>query len=384
MRNKLKVAIIEPVGGHGGMYYYDFGLARGLSGAGVDVVLHTCDETRIPDDAEYEVRCSYRKIYGDAPRALRGMRFLAGSLTAIFSTIPEKRRIIHFHFFHVGLPELLNFALAKLLGRKVVITAHDVSSFVDALERKRIRNFVYRKADMVVAHNEISRKELIEHVGVSDSRIRIVRHGNYLGLIPDLPSRAESRRHCGVPENAPVILNFGMIKRDVKGVDVVLRAMPGVLKRFPDAKLLIAGKPWQMDFSPYQQIIDELGIEGAVVKHIRRIEDEEVGHFFGSADVVVLPYRRIYQSGVILKTMTYGKAVVVSDLPGFLETVEDNVTGYVFKSGDSNSLAERLCDALADEAKRASVAEAGARHVRERYDWDQTGRETARLYEEIL
>lgn len=380
----LKIALIEPVGGHCGMDYYDFGLARGLAAAGADVVLHTCDETQKPANANFRVRYSYRKIYGDSARAVRGLRFLCGTIAVLVSALLERRKVTHFHLFHAGVPELVNITLAKLFGRKIVITGHDVSSFVDSLEKPRIRKLVYRMADLVIAHNQISKSELIEKVDISESKIQIVRHGNYLGLVPELPPQAEARQRFGIREDAPTVLYFGQIKKDVKGVDVLLRAMPFVLRRLPDAKLLIAGKPWKMDFSPYQQIIDELGLEQSCVKQVRYIEPEEVGYFFSAADVVALPYRRIYQSGVILKAMTYGKAVVVSDLPGFLEVVEDGRTGFVFKSDDPESLGERLCAALGDDAKRDEVAKAGARHVFERFDWDQTGRETLGLYRRIL
>ena len=61
------VAIIEPVGEHGGMHYYDFGLACGLRDAGVEAIVYTCDET---DGAEppVQVQRSFRGIYGAAPR----------------------------------------------------------------------------------------------------------------------------------------------------------------------------------------------------------------------------------------------------------------------------------------------------------------------------
>ena len=72
----MKVAVIEPVGGHGGMDYYDFGLCGGLSEANVDVTLYTCDETAVKTAVPYTLRFPYRRIYGDAPAWMRGARYV--------------------------------------------------------------------------------------------------------------------------------------------------------------------------------------------------------------------------------------------------------------------------------------------------------------------
>lgn len=379
----IKAAIIEPVGGHCGMDYYDFGLAGGLAAAGVDVVLHTCDETREPPGGGYEMRYTYRAIYGEAPAWLRGLRYFRGSVAAMLSAVIEGRRIVHLHMFHVSVPEFFNVCLARLLRRKVIITAHDVESFVRSLERPLLRRFVYRLSNAVIAHNRISRKELVENVGVDDGKTHIIRHGNFLDVVDPLPDAIEARRRLGVPEHARVILYFGQIKQ-VKGVDILLRALPRVIERFPDAVLLLGGKPWKMNFSEYQKIIDDLGIGAHCIKHMRFIGPDNLPYFFAASDIVVLPYRRIYQSGVVLLSMTYRKPVIAADLPGMVEIFTDGVDGYLFKREDPEALGQRLCEAFEDDAARAAVAEAGFRRVRDHYDWNHTGRATRRLYEEVL
>jgi D-inositol-3-phosphate glycosyltransferase len=77
--------MVEPVGGHGGMDYYDFGLCEGLSKTGTQVTLYTCDETRQGDVASCETRLPYRRIYGDDPAWLRGLRYLQGSIEALLA-----------------------------------------------------------------------------------------------------------------------------------------------------------------------------------------------------------------------------------------------------------------------------------------------------------
>src|SRR5215210_6470284 len=108
--------MVEPVGGHGGMDYYDFGLCEGLVGAGVEITLYTCDETPRVDEVPCNVRIPYRRIYGGDPAWLRGARYLRGSVLALLVARLGRARVAHLHFFHVGPLELSNVMLAKLLG----------------------------------------------------------------------------------------------------------------------------------------------------------------------------------------------------------------------------------------------------------------------------
>jgi len=378
----MRVSVIEPVGGHGGMDYYDFGLCEGLAVAGADVVLHSCDETAVPNDSDFAVRHTYAGIYGDAPAWKRGLRYLRGSVAALLSSVREGRRICHFHLFHVGPLQVFNIALAKLLGRKVVITAHDVESFVESLEVPALSRWAYRRADRVVAHNRVSKQELIERIGIDEGRIAVIPHGNYLHVLRPLPSMAEVRRELGIDADAPVILFFGQIK-EVKGLDLLLEAMPEVLKKHPDAVLLIAGKPWKSDFTAFEVQMEKLGIRERCITHIRFIPDAELPNYYSAADLVALPYRRIYQSGVVLMAMSYVRPVLVSDLPGMTEIVSDGDTGLVFRQGDTGSLAAKLDEALTDTTARQQMAVRGYHKVRNDYDWHVIGEKTERMYASI-
>ena len=382
-QQNLRIAVIEPVGGHGGMDYYDFGLCGGLAKTGVDVVLHTCDETVIPAVAGFEVRHTYRGIYGKSAAWRRGVRFARGSLRAISSAVLEKRKIVHFHFFRVGSLALMNVLLARFMCRKVVITAHDVESFVSSLEVPFMSRMAYRLAHAVVAHNQLSRAELVGRLNVSPDKIAVIPHGNYLHMLAPMPKPEEAKARLEIPADAKVLLFFGQIK-DVKGLDLLVQAMSDVLKKHPEALLLIAGKLWKTDFSLYQNKIDELGIADSCRKHIRYIKDDEVPLYYASAELVVLPYRHIYQSGVVLMAMSYGKAVLVSDIPGMTEIVSKGVNGFVFHQGDVGDLAIQINAALDEDDVRAHLAQQGYLHVRDKYDWLAIGESTGKCYETVL
>ena len=130
----------------------------------------------------------------------------------------------------------------------------------------------------------------------------------------------------------------------------------------------------------YEALIRKLGIRDHLVLHSRFIPHEEVASYYAAADVVVLPYRRIYQSGVVLMAMSYRRPVVVSDLPGMTEIVRDGENGFVFASGSSAQLAKRLVEILGDDESRARVAAAGFEYVSREHDWSRIGQMTAEAY----
>ncbi|MGH3090506.1 MAG: glycosyltransferase, partial [Rubrobacteraceae bacterium] len=379
----LRVAVVEPVGGHGGMGYYDFGLCGGLAEAGVEVSLYTCDETVRDTAKPYEIRLPYRGIYGKDPAWLRGLRYLRGSARSLLGAKLGRARIAHFHFFHVGPLELFNVLLAKLLGTKVVVTAHDARSFVESLSVPWMSKTAYRAADGIIAQSEVSRRELVSVLGEPEGKIDAIPHGNYLPFIGEVPSQADAKARIGVPAGAPVILFFGQIK-SVKGLDVLIEAMPEFLRKHPDALLVVAGRVWKDDFRRYETRIEDLGISDNCVLHVRYVPDSEVKNYYAAADIVALPYRRIYQSGVLLMAMSYGKPAIVSDIAGMTEVVSDGINGYVFPSGDSKALAARLAAALSEPEELRLVGERALTHVRERNDWTRIGRMTADFYRSVV
>ena len=365
----ISVALIEPVGGHGGMDGYDLGLCRGLNAAGCQVSYYTCDETVLKDMPELRFYPVFRGIYGASHPVIRAARYVVGALKAYARIVREHDMLCHLHVFHGSMPELLLIALSKLCGKKVVLTVHDVESFAGPVgPNRRIVSEAYQAADWLIAHNEISKAELIATLGVSANKISVIPHGNFLHTLDIIPERQEAKNSLEIEQSARVILFFGHIKQ-VKGLDLMLAAMPGIVASVQDARLLIAGRPWKSDFSTYEAQMARLGIEPYCRCHIGFVPDDQVATYFAAADLVVLPYRRIYQSGVILQAMSYGKAVVVSDLAGMTEIVRNGVNGYTFPSDDIQRLSEAIIRALSDDAERNSMAANGLEYIRRYHDW---------------
>jgi D-inositol-3-phosphate glycosyltransferase len=375
------VAIIEPVGGHGGMNYYDFGLANGLKQSGVVAILYTSTETITDAQCEVKVKKYFKGVWGNSHKLIRALNFLKGLIKSLIDASKNKVKISHFHFFHYSLQEWIIIKLAKLFGFKVVITAHDVESFHGKSDANKAKS-ILMMADAVIAHNSVSKNALIEKINLPESLISVVPHGNYIDLISHKPLKSEAKKALGI-DTDKVILFFGQIKK-VKGLDCLLEALPSVLKQHPTAKLIIAGKMWKDDWGFYEKIIKTNELGPSIINHIHYIADEDVSNYYCAADIIALPYKEIYQSGVLLMAMSYKTPVVVSNIQGMTEVIRHNENGFVFKKNNPVDLAEKINNALLDQNNLTKIAEHGFEHMQKNYNWNEIGKKTVKVYIDLL
>lgn len=142
-----------------------------------------------------------------------------------------------------------------------------------------------------------------------------------------------------VPGDRPLLLFAGFV-RPYKGLDVLLKALPAVLRARP-VHLLVAGEFWE-DADDYRQQIANAGIENAVTIVDAYLPDEVLAACLARADVVVLPYRHATQSAVIQLAFGKGRPVITTDVGGLSEVVEDGRTGLVVPPEDPAALAAAI------------------------------------------
>lgn len=376
------VGIIEPVGGHGGMNYYDYGLAQGLKQAGVCVSLYTSEGTIAPENADYTCNFFFRGIYGSTNKYIRGLRYARGLFASLFNARITKKRIIHYHFFKSGFIELNSLVLAKLFGFSVAVTVHDVESF-DKADDNYFSKLVFYIPNGLIVHNQASFNELIKKHPNTILKTQIIPHGNYLLTNSEVADGLEFRERKCISKTAKVFLFFGQIK-EVKGLEILIDAFAMVRKTRDDVVLIIAGKVWKDDFSKYSLLIESLGLRRFIVLDIRYIHDNEVAAFYAASDFVVLPYKRIYQSGVLLMAMSYSKPVIVSNLLGMTEIVEDNLTGFIFEANNAHSLAATMIRALNSNASIPFIVNNAMNKMRGKFSWGSIGKETANFYSRLM
>ncbi|RKT60442.1 glycosyltransferase involved in cell wall biosynthesis [Azonexus fungiphilus] len=374
-----RVALIEPVGGHGGMDYYDFGLIINLVKNGCYVKLYTSDNDLSFDGAAgVDVEKCFIGVYGKSNKLLRLVRFFRGLFRACVDASNNKLKNAHFQFFGVSGLELATVIFSRFFFSNIVVTIHDVESFANK-QSLLLDKVFYRIVDKVVVHNRVCRNEILERVPEVLNRLSVIPHGNYLDSDFSSIPRELAVAELGGDPSKKMVLFFGQIKK-VKGLDVLIHAVSHLKSRRDDFSIVVAGKVWKDDFSIYQDLIDKLDVSDFFKLDIRYIPDEELAVFYSAAYCIVLPYKKIYQSGVLLMAMSFGVPVIVSSLPGMLEVVDDGKNGFVFESGNALSLADKIDYALSNTAVVDEVKGSALNLMRLNYSWEVVAKDTAVLY----
>jgi glycosyltransferase involved in cell wall biosynthesis len=352
---------------------YDHALAAALARTGADVELVTSRFLYGPVPREEGYRVSEHFYRRTAGRGLEARGRMAVKLAEHVPDMLRYRRLaaradlVHYQWLTV---QPLDVWLLPP-RRPRVLTAHDVLPREPRRGQIAATRRLLGRMDAVVAHSHHGARRLREELDVDAERVRVIPHGafDYLTRLPEerpLPPELAA-------VEGPVVLFFGLL-RPYKGLDVLVKAF----REVEDAELWVVGMP-RMDIEPLRRIA------GPRVRFVPRfVTDPEIPAYFRRADVVVLPYREIDQSGVLYTALAFGKPMVLSAVGGFVEVAEQHGAARLVPPGDPAALASALSDLLADQSARRELGAAAARAAAGPYSWDRAAEGTMALYRELL
>jgi len=255
-------------------------------------------------------------------------------------------------------------------ARPLVLTAHDVLPREPRRGQLDAQRRLYERMDAVVVHSDHGRGRLIDALGVDPAQVHVIAHGAFdhlTRIASALPLPPELRA-----VDKPVVLCFGLL-RPYKGIDVLLDAWRALA---PDAELWIVGMP-RMDIRALRA-----SAPPSVRWVPRFVADDEIAAYFQRADLVVLPYREIDQSGVLFTALAFGSPLLISDIGGFGEVAAQGAAALV-APGDAGALAAQLDRLLGDARARAALAQGARRAAAARYSWDAIAHRHMELYERL-
>lgn len=268
----------------------------------------------------------------------------------------------------IGLTRFLR--LAGRLGIARIWTGHNVSPHEsDSLLDHLGYLAVSRNADLIITHGAIARRDLLARYRPR-CPVAIMPQGNYQQVYPAPRGAADVRREFGCRPDVPLLSCVGAL-RPYKGFELAIDAA-GLLKG--DAQLLIAGSA--KDATYVQSLRQMADRAGSVIVVDRQLNEQEFADVLAASDVVLLPYRRITTSAVLLVAWTFGRGVVTTPLPYFEELVRSRpAAGRISDEASPGPFAEAIRqyltidpDARSEAALRAAADfswEASARLVAE-------------------
>ncbi len=373
---------------------YDHALCSALAAAGAEVELLTSRfpyGPLAPPDGYARREIFYRRSHAATAAGARSRGELALKLAEHVPGMLRCRRIAgkaevaHFQWLPVQqLDAHLLPTRRRDAGPRLVITAHDVMPREPRRGQLRGQRLLYERFNAIVVHSQHGARRLTTELGVDPRKVHVIPHGAFAHLA----STPVDPPPFGQEPPGPVVLFFGLI-RPYKGLDVLLRAWRslGAAQR-GQAQLWIAGMP-RMDLgqSGLAGIETPAGRRAAAQEGIhvepRFITDAELPAYFARADLVVLPYREIDQSGVLFTSLAFGKPLLLSDVGGFPEIAATGAAATV-PAGDPEALAGALAQLLGDPAALARMAAAAQAAADGPYSWLEVAQAHLRLYERLL
>jgi len=280
----------------------------------------------------------------------------------------------------------------KMLGKKLVFTAHNINAGVrdssDSFVNRLTLKTQYRLADHIFVHTEKMKGELIKDFGIRESAITVIPFG-INNAVPDTDlTPRDARRRLGISEGEKTLLFFGNIGT-YKGLEYLVAAFQEVLKSIPDSRLIIAGK-LRGDAQKYAneifETIDRDIKPGRVLRRIEFVPDEETEIYFKAADAFVLPYKFVAQSGVLCLGYSFGVPAIATDVGSLREDIVEGETGFLCRPCDSASLASTIERYFHSDLYQN--VESRRLHIRayanEHHSWDVVAERTLNVYMQLL
>ena len=263
-------------------------------------------------------------------------------------------------FFAPAMRSIAGYLRAKGVGTIAVV--HNAVPHERHPGDKKLSRAFLRKCDVAIVLSKNVGNDVKELV--PEARICFAPHPVYDQFGARIDG-ATARRMIGLREDHKVLLFFGMIRR-YKGLHVLIDAFPRVMNLFPEARLVVAGEFYD-DVESYRAQIESLGISDYVILTEEYVPSDRVAVYFSAADVVVQPYLRATQSGVVQAAFNFEKPVIVTDVGGLAEIVGDTSAGIVVPPGDDEALTAAILQFFSEDMR--PTLEEGVRRARSLSTW---------------
>lgn len=375
----IRVAIVDS-GGFSPPY--DFGLAAGLEAQGVQVTIVGPSAMYIwkesPDAIPVDNgKSSLLRLFGQARKLIsHGLRMIR----LVWRVSAGEFDVVHFQWLPIPALDLL---IVRLIRRHVpvIFTMHNTSLFhgTTSLLRGLGLDACLRSFDQVIVHSRYSLERVMAEGVVCRQRIQVIPHGALTHYRDLVSTEAEDQDHSSLE-----LLFAGSIK-PYKGLADLIEALAALPARDNCAKwrLTVAGHPG-MDVTPLIERAEALGVGHSVRWLLRHQSERELARLLHNCDVVVLPYREIDQSGVLMAAVGVGRPVVATEVGAFPEIVEHEVNGVLVPAGDRTALGKALRRILSSpemlSGMRSRMEDLGT----QAFSWAEIGTATKIMYQHVV
>ncbi len=338
------------------------GPGRAVRG-GITTVLSTYEKSDIWE----KYHCEWLETYDDTSNWNKIRAALRALLLA--PTMMSRKDIIHIHAsYNTSFYRKTIFVLlAKVLRKKVIVHLHAPTP--EPFSRRPlslVSRIVLNWVDSVVALSDMWAKE-----------IRKIAPDAKIAVIPN-PCSVPNTKTENRDKTEPIILFAGKLE-DRKGFCDLIKAMPIILSKVPNAKLLFAGNG---DINRGKDLARKLGVD-STVKFLGWLKEPQKVEVFAQASVFCLPS---YAEGVpmaMLEAMAYKLPVVVTPVGGIPDIISNKYNGIFVTPGKEKEIAQAIIDILTNHELKMGLAENAYQTVRQSFCPDIICKQVSRLYEQL-
>jgi glycosyltransferase involved in cell wall biosynthesis len=376
-------------------------LSKGLLGRGHEVTVYTIDGFKQRLNVERN-----RPIDVDGIRTYYFRNLSKRLATKIpqfpyYAPVIARKEIMDFDIIHMHELTMLGFIVqhyAKKYNVPYVLQGHGSLFFkmsgralfspkgTISIRKKRLikraRNALFESPTLHNASKVIAltnkEAELCKKIDVDENNIVIIPNGINLSEFENLPERGNFRRKYLIDDDEKIVLYLGRIHQ-IKGIDLLVRAFSGLLKKMKNVRLVIAG-PDDGFLSTLRRLIGYLKTDDKILLTGPLYEKDKLEAYI-DADVYILP--SIYETfpNTVLEAWACGTPVIVTDRCG-VANIMDNA-GFVV-AYDKDQLKDAIIKALSDKRLRKRFEIEGKKLVREKFSWDNIVGELESLYETVV
>lgn len=233
----------------------------------------------------------------------------------------------------------------------------------------------YESSEVIVNSNYM-KNEVQRLFGLPYDKINVISNGVNLQLFSNVNVDYDFRRQYAM-DNEKIILYVGRLVYE-KGIQNLIAAMPKILDRYHDSKLIICGRGGMID--ELREQVKYLGIDNKVY-FAGYCDSKKMQKMYKCADVAVFPSTYEPFGIVAIESMLSGTPTIVSDVGGLNEIVEHGITGMKSYAGNSNSIADSVLALLFDPKLCANISQNAIKKVKENYNWAKITDNTYYVYQ---
>ncbi|MES1260672.1 MAG: glycosyltransferase, partial [Acidobacteriota bacterium] len=380
----------------GGDRHYAFGLGTGLAASNVRVDFVGGDESDSPElyTTPGLTFLNLRRGGGQGSAWRKSLRLLQYYARLIGYAASARPRVFHILWNNrfESFDRTLLMLYYKALGKKITLTAHNVNAGTrdrtDSLLNRLTLRVQYRLADHIFVHTDKMKSELLESFGLPSRAVSVIRYGVNNAIPATGLTPAQARAQLGIGPGEKTILFFGNIA-PYKGLHFLIEAFAQLAASRGNYRLIVAGrmkKGCDDYLRSVLRLLDTPALKERTTLRLEFIPDEETEKYFQAADVAVLPYVHIFQSGVMFLAYSFGVPVIVSDVGCLRDDVIEGTTGFVCPPEDATRLAATLNRYFdSDIYKNLTVSRQKIRDYAGRtHSWEAACQTTSGVYAELL